>query len=324
MATPCDLPQLRLWISRIRSDYEELLQRRGIDPSSREIRAYRNTLVSVESTLNESPRGSGRDRVREILAVGIVNYGCTAAEFTEDSLAECVAIDLAVFALWPMVELPKLPANWQSALIEITSLPLTQLVFSARYERSSGYSVTAQEFGRKLAEIEYQPGILNLLHDIIEPRRGGCALTAVALASAGEVSPKKGLSTKNLAKWAFAAAMGGIIGNRADDGLNDTYDWLMEAIRNPRVRRHYVSPTFSEVSQNGAGAHEGIIKTLPHVMISEAEKGVRLLEEGAHLVEESACFIQEGFCLQCAIQRLLPRLERAVRSMVRRLIPTVP
>ncbi|MGW7420705.1 hypothetical protein ACWGJB_11670 [Streptomyces sp. NPDC054813] len=141
-------------------------------------------------------------------------------------MPEQVAVDFATFALWPIVEAPKLPEDWAEALQRITSEPVARIVMHARVSRHQGSPMTVMQFSRALAAVPVAAGILALLHDLNDPRRGGSALTAVSLAHNGS-RPPLGSSAKTLALWTLAAAASGIVGDKADAEVTGFWDWMV-------------------------------------------------------------------------------------------------
>jgi hypothetical protein len=155
--------------------------------------------------------------------------------------------------------------------------------------RSTGSPMSAQEFGQTLAQIWFAPGILNLMADLADPRLGGCALTALVVANTGH-TPRRGTSSRELARWALVTALGGIIGNRADDALTDAWNWLVAYISNPYTLHHISHQKFppggsgghARGDHRGPDRHEEILRGLG-AATGQVAVGV---EEPAHLVHK--------------------------------------
>jgi hypothetical protein len=120
---PLGLPQLRLWIAQMISSYEAVVANRQFDCDNRDIKLYLKSLNSVRKTCDGDSRSYGKRQLRELIAMGALNYGWARTPHPEDSIPEQVVIDFAVFALWPVVISPKLPGSWYSKLIDMTSPP---------------------------------------------------------------------------------------------------------------------------------------------------------------------------------------------------------
>jgi hypothetical protein len=243
---PLDLPQLRLWIARMIENYEKIIESKILFTySEKEIKTYHKALLALGRTCSGAPKGPSKDRVRELLASGALYYGLQSKP-PEQLIPEQVVIDFSVFALWPLVVAPKPPKDWIIALQEITgSMPLVRLVIHARFSLGTSEPLNAQQFGQVLSQAWFAPAILNLLNDFADPQKGGCALTAVAIASTGRAPRQdRGISPREIAKWALVTAVAGVIGNRADDALTIVYDWLYDAASRPPTRPHgqYIPP----------------------------------------------------------------------------------
>jgi hypothetical protein len=261
---PLDLPQLRLWIGHLIESYDALVDRNEVGYSQQEIRRYRSSLASAALACDGEFERPAKARVRELLALGAANYGLTGEVPRETCFSEQMVIDFAVFSLWPLVIAPKLPRAWLDAFIDITRcIPLATLVVHARSSRGTSDAMSAHEFGQALAGISFPSGIRNLLHDLSDPRRGGCALTGMAIAGAG-YAPRRGASPKRVAKWALLAAIGGVTGNRADDALSMMSDWLAEQMRSPGIQ-HPDSAHPGSNTHHDSGKHLGIVHAINHL-----------------------------------------------------------
>jgi hypothetical protein len=226
--TPMDLPQLRFWLARLASDYEKILTERNPPLTKRQKKDHRKALASVKQTCEGNENGQGRTRVRELIAAGAISYGLSRHKPPDELIPEQLIIDFAVFALWPLVIVPKLPSNYFDDLRIVSSEPLARLVTHARLSRMTKSPMSAEDFSRALANSNVAAGVRNLLNDLADPQRGGCAFTAISIASTGTV-PHGRTSPKVIAMWVLAAAGAGIIGNSADDAVTKAWDWLDNA-----------------------------------------------------------------------------------------------
>lgn len=226
-----DLPQLRVWIARLASDYDQTLRSGQLPLTPAEKRKYRDAIRSAGNSCEGKVGGSGKERIRELIAVGVSGFH-PVGELPPDSLLpEQIAIDFAVSALWPLVIVPKLPKSYLDDLSQISSEPLARQVAHARLARTSGPGMSVEAFGRAIANSAFAPGVLNLLNDLADPRRGGCALTATSIAGSGSMPPQ-GKSFKIAAAWLLSAAAAGVVGNRSDDALTNALDWLHQSAHN--------------------------------------------------------------------------------------------
>lgn len=132
------------------------------------------------TSVNNPPKS--KDSIRHLAIAGVVEYLCYASAAPTAPLPEQVMLDTDVFALWPIVTAKSLPKAWESSLAEIGSPRLVALVGEAPPLRDAGKPVTVQGFARALAAKSFSQVITNLLSDLADPRRGGRALTALALA----------------------------------------------------------------------------------------------------------------------------------------------
>lgn len=226
--TPMDLPQLRFWLTRLASDYEKILTEKNPPLTKRQRKDHRKALASVRQTCEGSANGQGKNRVRELIAAGAISYGLSRHRPPDELIPEQLIIDFAVFALWPLIIVPKLPESYFDDLRVISSEPLARLVTHARLSRMTKSPMTAEDFARALAGSNVAAGVRNLLNDLADPQRGGCAFTAISIAGTGTV-PHGRTSPKVIAMWVLAAAGAGIIGNRADDAVTKAWDWLDNA-----------------------------------------------------------------------------------------------
>ena len=143
------LPALRLWIDRLATDYEKILSEEVSDLSWRERKAYRKALRSLKQTCHGRLEGPAKDRIRELIAAGIVGYGIAQTPLPQGRVPKQVIVDLATFALWPLVITPNLTERHFRSLAEITTKPLADLVWKARLSREAPSSINAANFFNK-------------------------------------------------------------------------------------------------------------------------------------------------------------------------------
>lgn len=267
---PPDLSQLRVWISRLAADYEQVTRAGQLPVTRAEKRKHRNALRSARNSCDGKVSGPGKERIRELIAVGVSRYQPVSGLPPDGLLPEQIAIDFAVSALWPLVVVPKLPKSYLDDLSQISSEPLARLVAHARIARTSGPGMSVGAFGRAVTNSAFAPGVLNLLNDLADPRRGGCALTAASIANSGSIPPHK-KSPKVVAAWLLSAAAAGVVGNRADDALTNTVDWLHQSAHD-------------SASSHGDGHHSasGSGASSSHSNPQHGEGLARLVEEFIH------------------------------------------
>jgi hypothetical protein len=254
-----DLLHLRVWISQLAADYEQSSRAENLRLTRAEKRKHRNALRSARNSCDGKAGGAGKERIRELIAVGVSRYQPVSGLPPGGLLPQQIAIDFTVSALWPLVVVPKLPKSYLDDLSQITSEPLARLVAHARIARTTGPGMSVQKFGQAIANSTFASGVLNLLNDLADPRRGGCALTAVSIANSGSMPPHR-KSPKVIAAWIFSAAAAGVVGNRADDALTGAIDWLHQSSGDSAVphgdgHHHSVSGGGSSAGhQRGDGA----------------------------------------------------------------------
>ena len=258
-----DLSQLRVWISRLAADYEQMIRVGQLSLTRTDQRKHRNALRSASNSCDGQVGGAGKDRIRELIAVGVSRYRPVGVLPPDGLLPEQIAIDFTVSALWPLVIVPKLPKSYLDDLSQISSEPLARLVAHARIARASGPGMGVQAFGRAIANSAFAPGVLNLLNDLADPRLGGCALTAASIASSGNMPPHR-KSPKVVAAWLLSAAAAGVVGNRADDALTSVVDWLHQSADNSTASHgeghHSASGSDSGGSRGNPQHGEGLVR----------------------------------------------------------------
>lgn len=265
-----DLPQLRVWISRLAADYEQMIRSGEVALTRAEKKKHRQALRSAESSCEGKVGGAGKERLRELIAVGVAKYQPVVGLPPDSLLPKQIAVDFAVSALWPLVVVPKLPKSYLDDLSQISSEPLARLVAHARIARATGPGMGVKAFGEAIANSSFASGVLNLLNDLADPRRGGCALTAVSIANSGSIPPHR-KSPKVVAAWLLGAAAAGVVGNRADDALTNVVDWLGQSAHDS-----VASHDAAHHSASGSGAGGG------HGNPQRGEGLARFLEEFIH------------------------------------------
>lgn len=248
-----DLPQLRIWIARLAADYEQMTRAGSLSLTRAEKRKHQNALRSAKTSCDGKISGAGMERIRELIAVGVSRYRPIGVLPPDSLLPEQIAIDFVVSALWPLVIVPRLPKSYLDDLSQIASEPLARLVAHARLARASGLGMGSQKFGEAIANSDFAPGVLNLLNDLADPRRGGCALTAISIAGSGTTPPHR-MSPKAVAVWLLSAAAAGVVGNRADDALSNLVDRLSESAHDSTASH---SGGHHSASAGGSGGGHG-------------------------------------------------------------------
>lgn len=264
-----DLVALRLWIARLATDYERILAEQRLPLTRKESREHRRALAAAQRTCDGLVDGPGKDRIRELIAAGAARYGLAHSSLPDELLPEEVIVDFAVHALWPLIVVPKLPKNYFEDLATISSESLARLVTHARLSRTTGSVMSPQIFAKAIAGIHFAPGVLNLLNDLADPRRGASAFTAISIASTGKV-PARRQSPKAIAAWILSAAAAGVVGNRTDELATKVWDWLFEAAHTATSPGSAHGPTHSSSDVNFSHHHgqasvtrgEGLIKVV--------------------------------------------------------------
>jgi hypothetical protein len=209
--TPLDLPQLQRWLGQLIENYDALVRADGIGYSPREIRLYRNALISTARTCDGEFERPVKARIRELLALGAASYGLPTGPRPAESFPGQKVLDFAVYSLWPLATVPGLPSTWLGAFLDMTgSTAMASLIVRARYHCGTPEAMSPAEFGQALTGLSYTPGIRNMLDDLGDPRRAGAALTGIAIAHTG-YAPRRGATQKRVAKWALLAAIGATV-----------------------------------------------------------------------------------------------------------------
>ncbi|MBT2389279.1 hypothetical protein J7E87_07530 [Streptomyces sp. ISL-1] len=233
------LVELRAWITRIADEFEAP----GRDGWRREARKARETrcqLDLLEDSLRDGqisagPRRTdgheGKDVLRRLLASGVARYLARSAPPVADApLPEQVIVEVATVALWHVTLAPSLPDGWFDDLQYLTSPMLARSVLETRqaHGRRSGPSFEA--FARAVAAKPSGIGLINLFDDLGDPKRGGPALTALALAGRVDPPPHRG-GVKPIVAWILAGAIGTVAAGRADSLVrtltSDAFDGLV-------------------------------------------------------------------------------------------------
>ncbi|MGM1063429.1 hypothetical protein [Saccharothrix sp. Mg75] len=196
---PLDLPQLRAWVDHLAVDYAALMAA----VPRRKRAAHEHRLGDLRAALGDADPRPGREAVRDLVVTGLVQYLAITRCTTPVPLSERVALDVVVFALWPVVQAPALPDDWEYDLAELASPRLASLVVQARRGLAAGHAVTSARFTRAIAAKPLSQGVLALFEDVADPRRGGAAITALALAT-GFPAPPTRRKPKEVFGWLVA------------------------------------------------------------------------------------------------------------------------
>ncbi|MGK5693939.1 hypothetical protein ACSNOJ_13725 [Streptomyces sp. URMC 128] len=219
------LVELRAWITRIVGEFETRdRDRRGRE--ARQARESRHQLDLLRSSLEDhsehrqvfpSDAQGGKDALRRLLASGVARYLARSAPPASGApLPEQVIVEIATVALWHVTLAPSLPDGWFDDLQYLTSPMLARSVRDARAARTG---LTFESFARSLAGKPLGVGLLNLFDDLGDPRRGGPALTALALAGHMDPPPRRG-GAKAIVGWVLAGALGAGSADHADKLVN--------------------------------------------------------------------------------------------------------
>jgi hypothetical protein len=234
--------ELSLWLGRAARDFEDRLARIQTPGLRLNERRLRREFYGLQRDLEKRRGRSSRAFLRRLMASGVVRHGNPSVPPPADHLPEEIILGFAVHALWPIITTRDLPRGWVYALGEITSHEVVEAVIRSRNcpEDSSLITLT-----QNLTQLPCAVGILNLLDDLTDPRRGGAALLALSIA-AGKDSRAARTNPRSLLKWTAAAAAGGIVGNRADAAAEEAWSWLDSVARRDRsqkIKNHHLSPS---------------------------------------------------------------------------------
>lgn len=217
-----ELAKIRLWIQRVSRDYEQVAIEGRLGYFER--RRHRRKLKELRQAYDGSSIGSSKNTLRMLIAGGAMSYrSLDVISEREHQLPETLMIDFFTHCLWPIITAPKLPENWLENLYELTSPPVGRLVLQARVSRTTGNYMSMKTFYTILADALFAFGIVNLLDDLNDPKRGGSALAAISL---GAKVKKPPIGSKKLLVWLCGAGAAGVIGNRADALAVEAWDWL--------------------------------------------------------------------------------------------------
>lgn len=220
---PFDLPQLRTWVERLAVDYGVLLA-----SSPRRERARQEERIrDLRAAVGEPASRPGKDAVRALVVAGLVEYLDVVRHAAPVPLSERVALDVVVFALWPVVQASRLPDGWEHDLAELASPRLASLVAQARRGLAEGRSLTSARFTRVVAAKPLSRGVLALFEDLADPKRGGAVITGMALAT-GFPEPPRGKRPKDVFGWLVAcvAIAGPPEALAVDEFADRLWEWL--------------------------------------------------------------------------------------------------
>jgi hypothetical protein len=256
-AMPLDLPALRQWISSLADDYAKSLAR-GSPRSGRKAAKAANSVAAELDAVSDDLAGSfgnarAEDVLRRLLAVGLVQYVTKVGRVPLDAAPERVILDVTAFALWSVVQARRLPEDWQGALARLTSPRMAELVAAARSVDAAQSTENFGVFAGLLAKRPISQGALNLLRDLGDQKRGGSALTALALA-ADLPRPDHKQREKSAVVWMFTALAAGALaaeGTNAAAAVNRVVDEMWDWITDSVAAGHGTPGT--------SGAHGGVL-----------------------------------------------------------------
>src|SRR4051812_18385982 len=134
-----DLVHFRVWVDGLVQQHDRISAETSRVISRRERSRQRRRLDDVRNAYGGRPGGSAKDSLRNLIASGMVKYRFTAdPRTTHQRPAQQLVLDIAVFALWPVVIMPKLSDGWYEALLELSSPHLARLVAHARLSATTG------------------------------------------------------------------------------------------------------------------------------------------------------------------------------------------
>jgi hypothetical protein len=212
---PFDLPNLRLWIDRIVNDYRRQVTGEVQGLTAKEAADQLRQLTALQHSVDDPPANAGgRNTLRRLLASGVAQYLSRADQLTAGQVPEQLLVDLLVFAIWAVLEAPRLPETWLQDLAELTSPRVAVLTEAARNAKAAGQPAEVEAFASVLSAKPVSQAVINLLDDLNDPGRGGSAFTALAVA-AGLPSPPRRGGAKATATWVFAVLTGATAGATA-------------------------------------------------------------------------------------------------------------
>lgn len=222
---PLDLAGLRAWIDRLAQACAAATDSSADRAAKHSARSRTELIDDVRRDLSASGRQSkGKDCLRRLLVTGTVQYHASVS-LAPRNPSEQMILDLLVFALWPVVQAPRLPKGWQGYLTELTSPLIAQVVIDAREAEAGRRSIDPPLLTRALAAFQLTGAASNLLEDLGDPTRGYGVVTAVAMAARLPAPAKPG--ARSLVTWLVAAAVGGASGAAiAEAGTSLIVDFL--------------------------------------------------------------------------------------------------
>lgn len=260
-ALPSDL-RLRGMLGGVKDDPEDFLKRNWPELTRTERKKLSRELMDFREGVCGSPVGAPRAFLWQLVASGLASYA--GAEHPSQDPARS-AIEIAACALWPIVLADALKEGWYEALRGMSSEEIARLVAEARVANRMNGKLSADQFARFLTATPFAKGIMKLLDEMSDPRRGGASLTALAMAH-GKPVPTN-LSPQRVITWLGVAAGAGFVGNRADYAATQVWQWLSEQIANAAGERSGSSTEWDASdlfgsSSKQSNAHEGILQLI--------------------------------------------------------------
>lgn len=184
-------------------------------------RAVPRTLQERTQALIQAPTSASAvhltDKVRLLLAQGALQWVADSPDLPQP-VPPLVRQSLGAAALLPLIVQSPLPPSYLSALEQISSPGVTQLVLNEglrylqfrRIRNPEAVTLTMTSLTRALGEAPYVDGLARLLADLSDPQRGGPALAAAWHAQ--QVSDTPVWRVPDFFRLLAAGAIGGTIG----------------------------------------------------------------------------------------------------------------
>jgi len=233
---PTDPAELLDWLRHFADELRARL------PESRDDLAEVERNVAFLEGLAQSSDTLGIVRLKIAQGAAHMKLPASIADWpTSRQLLQTFAAELC----WPLVATDDLPDGWFRAFRHISSPELAVLVSTIRAVRTNRDPLRVKvELTTSLAAEKYAPGIWNLLEDLRDEQGGWPWLSAV-LTQRDRRPPRRPGDLRTLliavVTYVGSGALGGIIGNRADDLFMRAVDYL-RSLFEPRLARGAALP----------------------------------------------------------------------------------